>query len=59
MLTKMNQLPKGTSSLVGMHQVSDVVKSSDIGIGNWLPGVRASINGEVLLYMDRVLVLQN
>ena len=58
-LTKMNQLPKGTSFLLGMHQVSDVVKFKDTGIGNWLPGVRASINGEVLLYMDRVLVLQN
>lgn len=59
MLTKMNQVPKGTSSLVGMHQVSDVVKFKDTGIGNWLPGVRASIDGEVLLHMERVLVLQN
>ena len=58
-LTKTNQVPKGTSSLVGMHQVSDVVKSKDTGTGNWLPGVRASIDGQVLLYMERVLVLQN
>lgn len=55
----MNQVPKGTSFLVDMHQESDLIKSKDTGIGNWLPGVRASIDGEVLLYMETVLVLQN
>lgn len=57
-LTEMNQLPKGTTR-VGMHQVSEAVKSKETGIRNWLPGVSASGNGELLLYVDSVLVLQN
>lgn len=55
----MNQLPKGTYSWYDMHQVSEVVKSKEAGIRNWLLGVSASINGQVLFYVDRVFILQN